>query len=77
MPSYDLAVTMKASYHRDGSRTWTPNDITDIDVLGSTLPYCDIVVMDNAVAAHATRTGMAARLGTTVLWRLDDLRPLL
>lgn len=77
MPSYDVAVTMKASYHRDATRTWTPNDVNDIDALGSTLPYCDIVVTDKAVAAHARRTGLAARLGGTVLSRLDELVPLL
>ncbi len=44
MPSYDVAVTMKASYHRDATHAWTPNDINDIDALGSTLPYCDIVL---------------------------------
>jgi hypothetical protein len=77
MPSYDVAVTIKASYHRDATHRWTANDINDIDALGSTLPYCDIVVTDKAVATHATRTGLADRLGTTVLSRLDDLVGLL
>ena len=34
MPSFDVAVTLKASYHRDGARRWTPNDINDIDAMG-------------------------------------------
>jgi hypothetical protein len=38
MPSFDVAVTLKTSYHRDGMRTWKPNDVNDIDVMGSTLP---------------------------------------
>lgn len=50
MPSFDVAVSMKASYHRDGNHTWRPNDINDIDVLGSSLPYCDVVVTDKKVA---------------------------
>ena len=73
MPSFDVAVTLKTEYHRDPSHHWTTNDIHDIDALGSTLPYCDIVVTDKAVASHAVRTGLADRLGTVVLSRLDDL----
>ena len=77
MPSFDVAVTMKTAYHRDGTHRWTANDINDIDILGSTLPYCDVVVTDKAVAAHATRSGLAERLSTVVLARLEDLLPLL
>lgn len=73
LPSFDVAVTLKAAYHRDGNHRWTTNDIHDIDALGSTLPYCDIVITDRAVAANANSTGLADRLGTVVLARLDDL----
>jgi hypothetical protein len=77
LPSFDVAVTIKAAYHRDPNHVWRPNDITDIDVLGSTLPYCDIVITDKAVATVASRTGLADRLGTKVLARLSDLPALL
>jgi hypothetical protein len=73
MPSFDVAVTLKTAYHRDPMHRWTPNDITDIDALGSTLPYCDIVVTDTAGASHANRTRLAERLDTIVLSRLPDL----
>jgi hypothetical protein len=73
MPSFDVAVTLKTAYHRDRMHRWTPNDITDIDALGSTLPYCDIVVTDAAVASHANQTKLAERLNTIVLSRLPDL----
>lgn len=73
MPSYDVSVTMKTAYHRDPHHRWTPNDVMDIDALGSTLPYCDVVVTDKAAATHATRTGLANRLGVTVLSRVEDL----
>lgn len=73
MPSFDVAVSMKTAYHRDPGHRWTPNDIHDIDALGSTLPYCDIVVTDKAAASHANRTGLAERLHTTVLSRTSDL----
>lgn len=73
MPSFDVAVSLKTEYHRDAHHRWTTNDIHDIDALASTLPYCDIVVTDKAAAAAANRSGLAARLATVVLARLDDL----
>lgn len=73
MPSFDVSVSMKTSYHRDSNHRWTPNDIHDIDALSSTLPYCDIVVTDKAVTSHVERTGLADRLNTIVLSRLCDL----
>ena len=73
MPSFDVAVSLKTEYHRDPHHRWTINDIHDIDALASTLPYCDIVVTDKAAAAAANRSGLAARLDTIVLARLDDL----
>jgi hypothetical protein len=77
MPSFDVAVTIKTEYHRDPNHTWRPNDIADIDALGSTLPYCDVVVTDKAVASHARRTGLTDRLGATVLSALHELPALL
>lgn len=73
MPSFDVAVTIKTSYHRDPSHRWTTNDIADIDALGSTLPYCDVVVTDKAVAATVKQARLTGRLGTIVLSRLPDL----
>lgn len=73
MPSFDVAVSLKTAYHRDPSHRWTPNDIHDIDALGSTIPYCDIVVTDKAAAAHATRSGLSERFQTIVLSRVSDL----
>jgi len=73
MPSFDVAVTLKTAYHRDPMHRWTTNDILDIDAMGSTVPYCDIVVADRAIASHARQTGLAERLGTVVLSDLADL----
>lgn len=73
MPSFDVAVTMKTEYHRDPAHRWTPNDVHDIDALGSTIPYCDVVLTDKAAASHAVRTGLAERLGTAVLSRTADV----
>ena len=77
MPSFDVAVSLKTSYHQDPTHRWTINDVHDIDALGSTLPYCDIVVTDKAAASHVVRTGLDERLGAVVLARLADLTPYL
>jgi len=73
MPSFDVAVTLKTEYHRNPSHPWTQNDIHDIDAMGSTIPYCDIVVTDKAVASHVNQTKLAQRLGTVVISQLSDL----
>lgn len=73
MPSFDVAVTLKTSLHRNPKHRWKTNDISDIDALGSTLPYCDVVVTDAAMAYHATNTGLADRLKVRVLSRISDL----
>lgn len=77
MPSFDVAVTLKVAYHENPNHHWTPNDIHDIDALGSALPYCDVVVTDKAVASQIRRTGLGERLQTHVLTSLDELPQLL
>lgn len=73
MPSFDVAVSLKTEYHRDPNHRWTTNDVADIDALGSTLPYCDVVVTDKAVKANVEKAGLSDRLDTVVLARLSDL----
>jgi len=73
MPSFDVAISLKTAYHRDPMHRWTPNDIHDIDALGSTFPYCDIVVTDRAVASSAERAKLPERLQTIVLSSIADL----
>lgn len=73
LPSFDVSVTLKTSYHRDPAHRWTTNDIHDIDALASAMPYCDVVVTDKAACSHATRSGLAERLETIVLSDLSLL----
>ena len=73
MPSFDASVTLKTSLHKNARHRWTPNDVHDLHALASTLPYCDIVITDRAMASRAVRTGLASRLNTIVLSRLSDL----
>lgn len=77
MPSFDVSVSLKTAYHRNPAHRWRPNHIHDIDALASTVPYCDIVATDKEAASHLVRTGVAGRLGTTVLTSLSDLGRLL
>ncbi len=73
MPTFDVAVTLKASYHRNPNHPWTRNDIFDIDAMSTVLPYCDVVVTDKEMTSHVDRTALAERLDTKVLSSLDDL----
>ena len=73
MPTFDVAVTLKASYHRNPNHPWTRNDIFDIDAMSTVLPYCDVVVIDKEMTSHVDRTSLAGRLDTKVLSSLDDL----
>ena len=73
MPTFDVAVTLKTSYHRNPNHRWTRNDIFDIDAMSTVLPYCDVVVTDKAIASHLNQTKLANRLDTKVLSSLDDL----
>jgi hypothetical protein len=77
MPSLDVAVSLKTAYHRNPLHRWKPNDIQDIDALAEALPYCDIVVTDKAEAGHLAATGVAGRIGASVLSRLSRLVDLL
>lgn len=73
MPTFDVVVTLKSSYHRNPNHPWKRNDLFDIDAMATVLPYCDIVVTDKAMSSHVDRTKLASRLDTEVLSSLDDL----
>ena len=74
MPSFDVSVTLKASYHRDPMHRWTQNDIYDIDEMASTIPYCNVVLTDKAMLSHVRRSRLDKRLNTIVLASLKGLR---
>jgi hypothetical protein len=40
--------------------------------MGSTIPYCDIVVTEKSRASHVQRSGLGERLDTVVLSHLAD-----
>ena len=73
MPSFDASVTLKTSIHKNGKHRWSNNDVHDIHALALTLPYCDIVVTDRAMASQAVQSRLANRLNTIVLSHLSNL----
>lgn len=77
MPSFDVVVSLKESYHKDSKHSWTYNDIYDIDAMAVTLPYCDIVATDKKVANHIKRTKLTKRLNVAAIDKLEELPNLL
>ncbi len=73
MPSFNVAVSLKVSLHRDPNHKWTNNDIYDIWALALTIPYCDVVVTDRAMWSHATRQKLHDRYNTVVISQLAEL----
>lgn len=73
MPSGDVCVSLIAAAHRNPQRTWSPNDIFDIDALSLAVPYCDLVVTERH-AAHALHiAGVPDRCRTAVKVTLAEL----
>ena len=73
MPSFDASVTLKTSIHKNGKHHWSNNDVHDVHALATTLPYCDIVVTDRAMASQAVQSKLTERLNTVVLSHLSEL----
>lgn len=75
MPSSEVAIELKTTLHKDAARgaRWLPNDVTDIDQLAMTVPYCDVVVTDKAAADALLKARLDERCSTTLLRSLKDL----
>lgn len=76
MPSSEVPIELQTALHRDSARAsrWQPNDVTDIDQLAMTVPYCDVVMADNAMADAVRKAHLDERYNTTILSSLDELR---
>jgi hypothetical protein len=73
MPSSEVSIELKTAWHKNGERSWTVNDIYDIDALALATPYCDIVVTEKACHHILNVAGLAERMDTSLLHRLTDL----
>lgn len=51
MPQVQVAVSMKARYHRNPAHRWKINHIADIDALAVAYAYCDVLLTDSEARA--------------------------
>ena len=77
MPSFDVAVSLQVSLHRNSEQDWSSNHVFDYETLAVTAPYCDIVVTDKEMAHHIRASKLNERLKARVLSRLLELPKLL
>lgn len=73
IPSAAINITLADKGFRNSYKKWTGNDIRDADAVSAAIPYCDVVMTDNYVAAQLAKSPAVARHGTLVLSRLSDL----
>ncbi|HET9117047.1 MAG TPA: hypothetical protein VFN75_03050 [Pseudonocardiaceae bacterium] len=74
IPSAAVQITLSEKGFRNSYKKWTGNDIRDGDAMAAAIPYCDVAMSDNYVAAQLAKSQVATRQGTLVLSRLGDLR---
>jgi hypothetical protein len=73
MPQVQVAISMKARYHRNTARTWTTNDISDIDAMSIAYPYCEAVFTDREARGALADTRDLRRFGTYLPKRPEEL----
>jgi hypothetical protein len=73
MPSTDVSIELKTSWHRNRDKHWTANDIYDIDAMSLAVPYCDIVVTEKACHHALTVARVGQRMHTAILRDLNQL----
>ncbi|MBS2938920.1 hypothetical protein KDN32_14360 [Nocardioides sp. J2M5] len=77
MPQLQVAVSMKARYHRNPAHRWKTNHIGDIDALALAYAYCDAVLTDRearaALAESRDLSGFGADLPNGVAAMTDWL----
>ncbi len=73
MPSTEVSIELKTAWHRNPSKSWTANDIYDLDALALAVPYCDIVVTDKACYHALSVARFGDRMHTALLRNLADL----
>jgi hypothetical protein len=73
MPSAEVVSMLKLEDHRNRDKTWTSNDLFDIQALSVAVPYCDIVVTDSHRHHVLHTAGLDTRMDTVVLADLTTL----
>lgn len=77
MPSTEVSIELKTAWHRNRSKTWTADDIYDIDALSVAVPYCGIVATEKACHHVLSTVGIGERMYTALVRDLNDLPELL
>ncbi len=73
MPSTEVSIELKTAWHRNRDKTWSANDIYDIDAMALAVPYCDIVVTEKACHHALTTARLGERMHTALLRNLLEL----
>ena len=73
MPSTEVSIELKTAWHRNRDKTWTANDMYDIDAMALAMPYCDIVVTEKACHHALTTARLGQRMHTALLRKLEEL----
>jgi hypothetical protein len=73
MPSTEVSIELKTAWHRNTDKTWTGNDIFDLDALALAVPYCDVVLTDKACHHALTVARLGERMHTALPRKLEDL----
>jgi hypothetical protein len=73
MPSTEVSIELKTAWHRNRDKTWTANDMYDIDAMALAVPYCDIVVTEKACHHELTTARLGQRMHTALLRKLEEL----
>src|ERR1700728_117571 len=77
MPSTEVSIELKTAWHRNPSKSWSANDIFDIDAMSLAVPYCDIVLPDKEYHHALTAAGLGERMNTTIVRNLENLPEIL
>lgn len=77
IPAVAVPMSLVTQTNKNGTRTWSRNDIYDMNAPEAAVPYCDVVVTEKYAYHVMNQSGLASRLSTTVIRRLDDIVPIL
>jgi endonuclease/exonuclease/phosphatase family metal-dependent hydrolase len=68
---------LKTDWHRNRDKTWTANDMYDIDAMALAVPYCDIVVTEKACHHTLPIARLGERMDTALLRNLEEIQKII
>jgi hypothetical protein len=73
VPIIDVESALRSGNFRNGTYTWSINDIYDLAFVGSAVVYCDVLLTDNHVRAQLVQQGVDRKYRTFIARRIEDL----